>query len=67
MLYYLNNHYVYDRESFTQLAYVVKKYSPRTDVIKDIVGRLVSAGIILHEFQKYDQYRGKKEVKQTTD
>ncbi len=54
--------FVYDRESFTQLSFVVKKYVPHTDAIKDIVRYLVSGGIFLHEFQKHDFYRGKKEV-----
>ncbi len=54
--------YDYYRASFTHLSYVVKKYAPRTDVFKDIVGNLVSTGIMLHEFLKHDLYRGKKEV-----
>ncbi len=36
---------------------------PQTDAMKDVVNNLVSGGIILHEFQKYDFYSGKKEVK----
>ncbi len=53
---------VRNSESFTQLSFVVKKYAPHTDAIKDIIGGLVSGGVILNEFQKYDFYRGKKEV-----
>ncbi len=51
------------RQTFNYQSYVVKKYVPQTDAMKDVVNNLVSGGIILHEFQKYDFYRGKKEVK----
>ncbi len=50
------------RYGISLLSFVVKKYAPQTEVIKDVVGRFVSGGIILHEFQKHDFYRGKKMV-----
>ncbi len=51
------------RYTYTTAAFVVKKYVPQTDVIKAMVESLISGGIILHNYQLYDFYRGKKQVK----